>query len=86
MTDFCEVASEREQSMRDEALRQHARRAGFADQTPRGSARRCRACAEPIPDLRRQALPGVQTCLDCQRALENALRFNPHPLPEVNFR
>ena len=30
------------------------------------SARECVECGEAIPDRRRQALPGVKTCLQCQ--------------------
>jgi phage/conjugal plasmid C-4 type zinc finger TraR family protein len=34
---------------------------------PRGeSALFCRECDEPIPEARRQAVPGVQLCLSCQ--------------------
>ena len=28
----------------------------------------CATCDEPIPEARRQAVPGVQLCLDCQKA------------------
>jgi len=35
--------------------------------TPRGdSAEFCDECGEPIPEPRRQALPGVRTCVACQ--------------------
>ncbi len=30
----------------------------------------CRLCGKPIPDKRRQTLPGVTTCIECQTALE----------------
>lgn len=30
------------------------------------SAEFCDECGEPIPHLRRQALPGVRTCIQCQ--------------------
>lgn len=30
----------------------------------------CRLCGCPIPDKRRQALPGVTTCTECQSRLE----------------
>jgi phage/conjugal plasmid C-4 type zinc finger TraR family protein len=34
---------------------------------PQGeSATHCRECAEPIPEARRAALPGVQLCVKCQ--------------------
>jgi len=28
----------------------------------------CVECGEPIPDGRRRAVPGVQTCIECQSA------------------
>ena len=35
--------------------------------TPHGeSAEECDDCGEPIPQKRRQALPGVRTCIACQ--------------------
>jgi phage/conjugal plasmid C-4 type zinc finger TraR family protein len=38
-------------------------------ETPRGeSAEECDDCGEPIPKARRQALPGVRTCVACQSA------------------
>lgn len=30
----------------------------------------CRLCGDPIPDKRRQTLPGVTTCIDCQTQIE----------------
>ncbi|MFB9869009.1 DksA/TraR family C4-type zinc finger protein [Vreelandella sulfidaeris] len=36
-------------------------------QLPRGeSLKECDECGEPIPEARRQALPGVRLCIDCQ--------------------
>ena len=37
------------------------------------SAKYCAVCGEPIDDRRRQARPGVQTCVDCQRELEQEM-------------
>jgi phage/conjugal plasmid C-4 type zinc finger TraR family protein len=34
------------------------------------SATECRDCDDPIPEARRQALPGVQLCIDCQSIQE----------------
>jgi len=35
---------------------------------PRGeSLTHCEACGEPIPEARRQAVPGVRLCIDCQQ-------------------
>jgi phage/conjugal plasmid C-4 type zinc finger TraR family protein len=36
-------------------------------ETPRGeSAGKCDECCAPIPEARREALPGVRTCVACQ--------------------
>lgn len=36
-------------------------------QLPSGeSLRLCAECDEPIPDARRQAVPGVRLCIECQ--------------------
>lgn len=38
---------------------------------PRGeSARECLACGEPIPERRRQAVPGCLFCVRCQGSRE----------------
>lgn len=67
MTDVFDRAQAREEEMRQDALADQARHA----QLPAGdSAERCVWCAEPIPNARRQALPGVQTCIDCQSDIE----------------
>ena len=34
----------------------------------------CRLCGEPIAEKRRQALPGVTTCAECQTRLERHQR------------
>ena len=37
-------------------------------QLPQGdSLLECEECAQPIPEARRQALPGVRLCVACQR-------------------
>jgi phage/conjugal plasmid C-4 type zinc finger TraR family protein len=44
-------------------------------ETPRGeSAEDCDECGEPIPDKRRQALPGVRTCVACQSSRDASRR------------
>ena len=39
------------------------------------SAEECEGphCGEPIPEPRRQALPGVRLCVDCQARLEKGM-------------
>lgn len=73
MTDIYDRATEREEQNRADALAEQSRRAGFAGKTVADSATHCHLCDEPIPDARRAALPGVQTCFDCQADLEVAL-------------
>lgn len=36
------------------------------------SARECEECGEPIPQPRREALPGVRRCVSCQSAAESS--------------
>ncbi len=36
------------------------------------SATHCKHCDEPIPEARRQAIPGVRLCVQCQARLEAA--------------
>lgn len=74
MTDIYDRASEREEDMRRAALEQQERRGGLAGKTLKDSAKRCGVCNESIPIARRRAVPGVQTCIDCQTDLERALR------------
>lgn len=72
MSDFADLAAEREQEMRDDALARQARagRKRYAS----ASAEACAVCEEAIPEARRQALPGVQTCIHCQAELELAIK------------
>ena len=42
---------------------------------PQGeSAAHCDGCAEPIPEARRQALPGVRLCVKCQEEADKEAR------------
>ena len=42
--------------------------------TPKGeSAEECDDCGEPIPKKRREALPGVRTCVACQSERDKAV-------------
>ncbi|HYD24967.1 MAG TPA: DksA/TraR family C4-type zinc finger protein [Croceibacterium sp.] len=40
------------------------------------SATHCDECGEPIPEARRQALPGARTCVACQSARDSQRRFS----------
>ena len=70
MTDQFDRASEIEEAQREDALQAQARRAGLDGKTIADSAEECQMCGEPIPELRRQAVPGVTTCIECQRFSE----------------
>lgn len=72
MSDIADRAAAREQELRDDALAEHARRHGGKRQVA-ASAEDCTVCGEPIPAARQAALPGVQTCVECQAELEYEL-------------
>ncbi|MFP4326853.1 MAG: DksA/TraR family C4-type zinc finger protein [Paracoccaceae bacterium] len=58
-----------EASISDELARLKARRAPVGE-----SLAHCAECEEPIPEPRRQALPGVKLCLDCQQERDGRAR------------
>jgi phage/conjugal plasmid C-4 type zinc finger TraR family protein len=72
LTDIYDRATEREEELRQDALDQQARRAGLTGKTVTDSATECAICDDAIPQNRRLALPGVQTCVACQNELERA--------------
>ncbi len=54
----------------DDAVAQVRRR------MPRGESRsECEACGEPIPEARRQAVPGVRLCVACQEETDAEQRI-----------
>lgn len=61
-------------SIEDELKRMATRRG------PQGeSARLCADCDEPIPEPRREAIPGVKLCIDCQQERDAARRASARP-------
>ena len=54
------VSEQIEASINDELARLKARRAPVGE-----SLTHCAECEEPIPQARREALPGVNLCIDC---------------------
>lgn len=46
------------------------------------SAEFCDECDEPIPQARRQAMPGVRLCVDCQSGRDRSFR----PAAGINRR
>ena len=55
-----------------EAIERARLRAAAARNGP--SAEFCVECDEPIPQARRDAIPGVQLCVDCQSGRDKARR------------
>lgn len=56
------VSEQIEASINDELTRLRARKVPLGE-----SARLCAECEEPIPQARREALPGVKLCIECVR-------------------
>jgi len=56
------VSEQIEASISDELARLKARRQPVGE-----SAVLCAECEEPIPQARREAIPGVKLCIDCVR-------------------
>ncbi len=54
-------------SIEDELARLKSRRSPVGE-----SLTHCAECEEPIPEKRRQALPGVKLCIDCQQERDGA--------------
>ncbi len=61
------VSEQIEASISDELARMKARRAPVGE-----SLIHCADCEEPIPEARRQAIPGVKLCIDCQQDRDRA--------------
>ena len=68
--DIADRASRVEAEFLEAALQRQRQRCA----SPQESALECQCCGEPIPDARRRAVPGVQTCVDCQADLELAAK------------
>lgn len=64
MTEIIDQASALEEMMREQAIAAHRLNRNAV------SAERCEECDEPIPEPRRAAVPGCQTCASCQADLE----------------
>lgn len=71
------VGEQIEASINDELARLRARRAQVGD-----SAAFCAECDEPIPEARREAVPGVKLCVDCASGRAAA----PGPRGGINRR
>lgn len=67
-------AQAREEEMRHDALVEQERRAHAGRAAE--SALICTECDSPITEGRRKAVPGVQTCLECQTFIEKQGKFD----------
>lgn len=76
MTDIFDRASEHEANARMDAINRQLRQSGLAGKTVLDSASECVVCEEELPEARRVALPGVQTCVSCQGELERAVNYS----------
>ena len=65
-------ACEIEEMHRRLALEEQARKSQAAAAV---SAYECEECGEPIPEARRQAVPGCRCCIDCQQIEEHKQRL-----------
>lgn len=74
MTDIADDALRTEEEVRNRALQAQQLRAGLQGKTVEDSAKECSVCDEPIPEARRVAVPGVQTCVACQADLEHVMK------------
>ncbi|MDP9568340.1 UNVERIFIED_ORG: phage/conjugal plasmid C-4 type zinc finger TraR family protein [Kosakonia oryzae] len=64
---------DRDQEFNEQRLEEMIEQSRFkAAGTP--SLTDCRFCGKPIPEKRRQLLPGVTTCIECQSILERRNR------------
>ncbi|WP_191085656.1 TraR/DksA family transcriptional regulator [Roseococcus microcysteis] len=64
MPDEADLAADRESVWLARTIEAHRPR-------PQPGRLLCEDCEEPIPELRRQALPSATRCIRCQSALEN---------------
>ncbi|MCK7382395.1 TraR/DksA family transcriptional regulator [Enterobacter cloacae] len=64
MTEIIDQASALEEMMHELAIAAHRINRNAV------SAEHCEECDEPIPEPRRAAVPGFQTCAECQSVIE----------------
>jgi phage/conjugal plasmid C-4 type zinc finger TraR family protein len=61
------VSEQIEASISDELARMQARKGPVGE-----SLSHCAECDEPIPEARRQAIPGVKLCIECMQERDGA--------------
>lgn len=75
MSDLLDAAADLEQASRDDALATVRRRVQHGDWHVL-SAVDCEICGEPIAPARREAVPGVTTCIECAERAERVGRLD----------
>ena len=63
------VSEQIEASISDELARMQAQKRPVGE-----SLTHCAECEEEIPEKRRQAIPGVKLCIDCQQERDGAFK------------
>ena len=71
--DIIDTAAEIEELQRNAALSAHRLNRNAV------SAKHCSECGEHIPALRRAAVPGCQTCVECQKLNEVMIKQGKGP-------
>lgn len=69
MSDNADIANDVMQARLDLLLQNRPRLASGI------SASECQECGDDIPQARRVALPGIQTCTECAQLIEEQTRF-----------
>jgi len=74
VTDVFDQASDIEQLLRDQAIARQRRESEERERSRQGGAAslrsECADCGDPIPERRRQAIPGCSCCTECEQARE----------------
>ncbi|TCD20913.1 TraR/DksA family transcriptional regulator [Lelliottia amnigena] len=70
--DIIDTAAEIEELQRNAALSAHRLNPNAV------SAEHCEECGDPIPEPRRAAVPGCQTCAECQLEKEKRNKHSRH--------
>ena len=63
------VSEQIEASINDELARMQSQKRPVGE-----SLTHCAECEEPIPEARREALPGVKLCIDCQQDRDGSFK------------
>lgn len=66
MSDPVDRGNDRAEEMLADTLAEFARHNSLHGKSVADSLHACECCAEPIPEARRVAVPGVRLCVDCQ--------------------